>query len=133
MNTKKTAKINQTKTTKIEARDDTISDLKEIPTGVAVGNVNGAFEGSSKQNSNHALPRVTRHPIVVVDDAQQHQRMHYDLLDRPRRYLLRFYHIHFLQLLMFSSRFRLSGVLERWEFSFLGGKTNAIPLCFRAK
>lgn len=76
-----------------------------VQTGIAVGDVNCALKRSSEKNSNDALPGVTRHPIVVVDDAQQHKRMHHHLLDRPRRYLLRFYNVHCLSISTFSSPF----------------------------
>lgn len=51
-------------------------------TSIAVGDVNGAFEGASKKNSDDALAGVLGDPVVVVDDAQKNQRVNYHLLDR---------------------------------------------------
>lgn len=65
-------------------------------TGIAIGNIDGAFEGSAEENADDALAGVKCDAIIVVDDAEEHQRMHNHLLDRPSGDLLRFYHIHCL-------------------------------------
>ncbi|KAF7845393.1 Glycerol-3-phosphate 2-O-acyltransferase 6 [Senna tora] len=63
-------------------------------TCVTVGNIDGAFEGTAKQDSDYPLPCVLGDPIVVIDDAEKYQRMYYHLLDGSRRNLLCLYHVH---------------------------------------
>lgn len=63
-------------------------------TGVAVGDVNGALERGAEKDTDDALASVLGDTVVVVDYAQQHQRVNHHLLYRSPRYLLRLYHIH---------------------------------------
>lgn len=92
-----------------------------IKTCIAVGDVDGALEGSSEENSDDALPGVTRHPIVVVDNAEQYQRVHHHLLDWPRQYLLRFYHVHFASIVDVSP-LSIASPFCRAQFQFLERK-----------
>lgn len=71
-------------------------------TCVAVGDINSALEGGAKKDSDDTLARVSSDAIVVVNDAEENQRVDYHLLYRPSRYLLSFYHIH-VYFLFFSS------------------------------
>lgn len=66
----------------------------QIRTGVAVGDVDGAFEGGAEQDADDALASVFGDSVVVVDDAEKHERMNHHFLDWSRRDLLRLYHIH---------------------------------------
>ena len=50
-------------------------------TSVAVGDIDGAFEGATEQNSDDPFVSVLGNPIVVVDDAEKNKWMHYNLLD----------------------------------------------------
>lgn len=63
-------------------------------TGVAVGDVNGALERGAEKDTDDALASVLGDTVVVVDYAQQHQRVNHHFLYRSPRYLLRLYHIH---------------------------------------
>ena len=53
-------------------------------TGVTVGDVDCASEGASEENSDDSLASVLGDSVVVVDDAEQNQRVNYHLLDRSR-------------------------------------------------
>ena len=56
----------------------------EILTGIAVGDIDGAFERRTEQNPNNTLASVLGYSVAVVDDAEQYQRMNHHLLDRSR-------------------------------------------------
>lgn len=52
--------------------------------GVAVGDVDGAFEGGAEQDADDALASVFGDSVVVVDDAEKHERVNHHLLDWSR-------------------------------------------------
>jgi hypothetical protein len=53
-------------------------------TCIAVGDVDGASEGATEQDSDNSLARVPGDSVVVVDDAEQNQWVNDDLLDGLR-------------------------------------------------
>lgn len=63
-------------------------------TCIGVGDVDSAFGGGAEEDADDALAGVSGDAVVVVDDAQQHQRMDDHLLHRPPRHLLHLHHIH---------------------------------------
>jgi hypothetical protein len=65
-------------------------------TGVGVGDVDGAARGGAEEDADDALAGVA---VVVVDDAEQHQRVHDHPLQRPPRQLRSLHHVHLLLLL----------------------------------
>lgn len=67
---------------------------KRLRTCVAVGYIDGAFEGAAEQDTDDAFLGVASDSVVVIDDAQENQRMDYHLLDRSSRNLLRLDYVH---------------------------------------
>ena len=53
-------------------------------TSVAIGDIDGAFEGATEQNSDDPFASVLGDPIVVVDDAEKNKWVHNNLLDGSR-------------------------------------------------
>ena len=61
-----------------------VSELKyRNGTCIAVGDVNGAFEGATEQNSDDSLASVLGDSVVVIDDAEKDERVNDDFLDWP--------------------------------------------------
>lgn len=71
--------------------------MKDQSTRIAVGDVDGSFEGGAEENADYSLAGVPRDPIVVVDDAEEDEGVDDDLVDRPSRDLLRLHDIHRLR------------------------------------
>lgn len=71
--------------------------MKDQSTRIAVGDVDGSFEGGAEENADYSLAGVPGDPIVVVDDAEEDEGVDDDLVDRPRRDLLRLHDIHRLR------------------------------------
>lgn len=63
-------------------------------TGIAVGYIDDALGGAPQEDADDSLARVTGDAVVVVDDAQENQRVHDNLFDRPQGDLLRLDDIH---------------------------------------
>ena len=48
---------------------------------VGVGDIHSSFEHLSQQDTNDSLVGVFCNPVVMIDDAQQHERVHHHLVD----------------------------------------------------
>ena len=66
----------------------------EKETSIAVADIDDALEGATEQDADNPFAGVAGDPVVVVDDAEEHEWVNNHLLNRPCRYLLRLYNIH---------------------------------------